>query len=144
MELVAIVLILFLAVVVYSVKKENKSKTETVIPEKTGLNAPPDIEKRPLVFSHFNPSAWHDKGIAMVLCLDSPEMEWMHITDRDGNSFQMVKHGRKDKGRDVWKRLDRKCTAGRIRASDGRIVYHAVVHGNSVNRGACWGVKDDS
>ena len=49
-----------------------------------------------LYYSHWNSSAWHDEGVALILG-PGEHLKWVKI-----NGVPLTKHGNGDKGREAW------------------------------------------
>ena len=54
-------------------------------------------------FDHYNPQAWHGRGMGLVLCRNSPPMASCEARERGGDRLVgFVRHGSLDRGRPVW------------------------------------------
>lgn len=53
-------------------------------------------------FHHFNPAAWHNQGTAIVLCLNSGEMNNCDVYFEGQKVLDLYKHGNTDHDRVVW------------------------------------------
>lgn len=85
-------------------------------------------------FHHYNASAWHDRGVACILC-PGDHADWVSI----GNT-QLRKHGNQDKGRDVWADYDKRGLTGTLKISINGQVYSTVItDSNGMTKGDCWG-----
>lgn len=78
-------------------------------------------------FDHYNPDAWHGRGVAMVMCWGEPTK-----LSCDINGIPMTMHGATDKGRDVWTIYNSKGLSGTITctAKDGSMTAYNVSAGS--------------
>ena len=93
-------------------------------------DAPVNGSKR---FHHYNASAWHDRGVACILC-PGDHADWVRI----GNT-ELRKHGNQDKGRDVWADYTKRGLTGTLQISIDGVVYSTVITDDGgMTRGDCW------
>jgi len=124
-----------IAALVYRKKKDKKASKK---PEPVTTPEPKEEWNTNLQYSHWNPSAWTNKGVALIHGLDEPDLLWVKIN----NEF-LALHGNRDKGRQVWANYKSKANNyGTITAQDTNgVKYKISVHNNGVNRGPKWGLK---
>ena len=84
-------------------------------------------------FDHYNPDAWHGRGVAIVMCWGEPTKASCDI-----NGIPMTLHGSTDKGRDIWTLYKSKGLSGTITctAKDGSKSSYSVSTG-AMQSGNC-------
>ena len=84
-------------------------------------------------FDHYNPDAWHGRGVAIVMCWGEPTKASCDI-----NGIPLTLHGSTDKGRDIWTLYNSKGLAGTITctAKDGSKSSYSVSTG-AMQNGSC-------
>ncbi len=95
-------------------------------------------------FDHYNPEAWHGRGMGLVLCRNSPPMASCEVRERGGaRLLGFVRHGSLDNGRPVWS--DYNTLGGRFpfpvdlvcRAESGAEYTFRLDHGGRWADGCC-------
>lgn len=108
--------------------KEEPKKLPTPKPKTTTTKAANSKE-----YHHYNPQAWHRKGVALVLCYGASRMDWCSI-----NGERMVLHGGRDKGRYVYSHYGNPGMGGKITCQRGKKTYvFSVKGGRSIQFGKC-------
>ncbi len=84
-------------------------------------------------FHHYNASAWHDRGVAVILC-PGESAQSARIGGR-----RLKKHGNKDKGREVWADYHRRGLTGTLELVIGGVAYTAeITDASGMTEGDCW------
>lgn len=93
-----------------------------------------------LYYSHWNYSAWHDEGVALILG-PGEHLKWLKI-----NGVPLVKHGNGDKGREAWAIYNSRSNPGGVltgeTTADSRnpnMRFAEEVSSTEVDRGPAWG-----
>ena len=84
-------------------------------------------------FHHYNPQAWHGKGVALVLCYGAKRMDRCSI-----NGKAMPEHGGTDKGRYVYSHYGDPGQGGTITCTRGGTTFKFKVKGGKkIQYGSC-------
>lgn len=91
-------------------KKGGNTKTSNTKPNQesqqsngNGSTSTDEVAKQNLCFHHYNHSAWHDEGLAVIMCESTPKLDSCSIFDNEGKQLTgLQKHGSLDKNREVF------------------------------------------
>ncbi len=85
-------------------------------------------------FHHYNASAWHDRGVAVILC-PGDRAESASI-----GGHRLHRHGNLDKGREVWADYHRRGLVGVLELVIGGVSHSTeITDAGGMTRGDCWG-----
>ncbi len=85
-------------------------------------------------FHHYNASAWHDRGVAVILC-PGDRAESASI-----GGHRLHRHGNLDKGREVWADYHRRGLVGVLELVIGGVSHSTeITDAEGMTRGDCWG-----
>ena len=93
----------------------------------------PDIKPDQKRFHHYNPRAWDERGVAVILCPGDKA-----DSARIGNTF-LKRHGNLDKGREVWAKYDTPGLIGTLEIVIGGKTYRTTISDDKeMTEGDCW------